>query len=94
MLDEQFQRYLDDVEKAARDCAAAVRRLVNKGPPMYINDAHGLPLPEGETHIAQLWFSVDGSEVSAILKVANSMSVISDSIPNSLVFPLLFRALC
>lgn len=23
-----FQRYLDDVDKAARDCAAAVRRLV------------------------------------------------------------------
>jgi hypothetical protein len=71
MLEEQFQRYLDDVEKAARDCAAAVRRLVNKGPPMYVNDAHGLPLPEGETHIAQLWFSDDGSEVSALLKVAD-----------------------
>ena len=75
MLQEQFQRYLDDVEKAARDCAAAVRRLVNKGPPMYINDAHGLTLPEGETHIAQLWFSDDGSEVSALLKVVSeSMS--------------------
>jgi hypothetical protein len=69
MLDEQYQRYLDDVEKAARDCAAAVRRLVTKGPPMYINDAHGMPLPEGDTHIAQLWFADDDSEISAFLKV-------------------------
>jgi hypothetical protein len=76
MLEEQFQRYLDDVEKAARDCAAAVRRLVNKGPPLYINDAHGLPLPEGETHIAQLWFSDDGSEVSALLKVTDKSIIL------------------
>mmetsp|Transcript_42657 Transcript_42657/g.114187 ORF Transcript_42657/g.114187 Transcript_42657/m.114187 type:complete len:137 (+) Transcript_42657:37-447(+) len=70
MLDEQFQRYLDDVEKATRDCAAAVRRLVNKGPPVYINDAHGLPLEEGETHVSKLWFCDDGTEVSAVLKNA------------------------
>jgi hypothetical protein len=72
MLAEQFQRYLDDVEKAARDCAAAVRRLVNKGPPMYINDAHGLPLPEGDLHVDLLWFSDDDTEVSAFLKVIMS----------------------
>ena len=30
MLQNSFKRYLEDVEKAARDCAAAVRRLVNK----------------------------------------------------------------
>ena len=36
---------------------------------MYINDAHGLPIPEGDTHIEKLWFSDDGSEVSAFLQV-------------------------
>ncbi len=69
MLDQQFQRFLDDVEKAAKDCAAAVRRLVNKGPPMYISDPHGLPIPEGDSHIAKIWFANEDTEVAALLKV-------------------------
>ena len=43
--------------------------MLNFRPPMYINDAHGLPIPEGDTHIEKLWFSDDGSEVSAFLQV-------------------------
>lgn len=30
MLGSQYKKYLDDVEHAASDCAAAVRRLVTK----------------------------------------------------------------
>jgi hypothetical protein len=50
----QFQKYLDDVEKAARDCARAVRRLVEKGPPIWLSDSNALPIPEGDTHIEQV----------------------------------------
>jgi hypothetical protein len=50
----QFQKYLDDVEKAARDCARAVRRLVEKGPPIWLSDQNALPIPEGDTHIEQV----------------------------------------
>mmetsp|Transcript_29043 Transcript_29043/g.67935 ORF Transcript_29043/g.67935 Transcript_29043/m.67935 type:complete len:147 (+) Transcript_29043:197-637(+) len=70
MLNSQFQKYLDDVEKAASDCAAAVRRLVVKGPPTHIFDAHGLPLPEGETHIEKVWFMKGDEERPALLKGA------------------------
>jgi hypothetical protein len=38
MLHGQFATYLANVEKASNDCAAAVRRLVAKGPPLYIED--------------------------------------------------------
>jgi len=70
MIDTQFQKYLDDVEKAARDCAAAVRRLVVKGPPIFLFDAHGLPLPEGDTHISEVWYCNGNSTASAKLKGA------------------------
>ncbi len=42
-------------------------RLMEKGPPIWVSDPHGLALPEGETHIQQLWFSSDGVERSAKL---------------------------
>ena len=42
-------------------------RLMEKGPPVWVSDPHGLALPEGETHIQQLWFSSDGAERSAKL---------------------------
>mmetsp|Transcript_33605 Transcript_33605/g.82630 ORF Transcript_33605/g.82630 Transcript_33605/m.82630 type:complete len:156 (-) Transcript_33605:596-1063(-) len=70
MLQTLFKKYLEDVEKAARDCAAAVRRLVVKGPPIYVFDAHGLPLPEGETHIEKVWFCKGNEEKSAVLQGA------------------------
>ena len=70
LLDTQFAKYLGDVEKAAKDCAAAVRRLVSKGPPVYIEDKNAMPLKEGDTHIAKLWFMSSGEERSAKLKGA------------------------
>ena len=62
-----FDKYMKDVEKASKDCAAAVRRLVSKGPPLYVSDPVALKLPEGDTHVAKLWFMDEDREVSAKL---------------------------
>lgn len=73
LLDSSFQLYLKDVEKAAKDCAAAVRRLVSKGPPVYLSDCNhsdALPLPAGDTHVEQFWFMNGNQLVSAKLKGA------------------------
>jgi hypothetical protein len=70
MLDTQYSKYMHDVEKASRDCAAAVRRLVTKGPPVFLSDPHGLPMPDGDTHIEKVWFCSGTREVSAQLKGA------------------------
>ena len=47
--------------------AALARRLMEKGPPVWVSDQHGLTLPEGDTHVQQLWFMSDGQERSAKL---------------------------
>ncbi|KAJ1485013.1 hypothetical protein T484DRAFT_1795206 [Baffinella frigidus] len=70
MLDTGYDKYMTDVEKASSDCAAAVRRLVVKGPPIYLSDVHALPIVEGQTHISTVWFCKDSREVSAKLKGA------------------------
>jgi len=70
LLDTGFEKYTSDVEKASKDCAAAVRRLVTKGPPEFLEDKTALPLPEGDTHIARVWFQADGKELSARLRAA------------------------
>jgi len=50
------------------DCQAELRRLLDKGPPIYISDPHALALPyNGDTHIEMLWFSSDNVERSAKL---------------------------
>ena len=46
-------------------------RLMEKGPPVWVSDPHGLPLEEGvDTHVDMLWFASDGAERSAKLKDA------------------------
>ena len=54
--DQSFPRYLEDVDKASRDCAAAVRRLVLKGPPIWLDDKHGYPIPDGDSHVSAVWY--------------------------------------
>lgn len=59
LLKTSYEHYLKEVEKAAKDCAAAVRRLVNKGPPQFLSDCNhpdAIPLAEGDTHANQFWF--------------------------------------
>eukprot|EP00968_Pinguiococcus_pyrenoidosus_P001713 scaffold78_cov265-Pinguiococcus_pyrenoidosus.AAC.2 len=59
---------MDRVKKST--CAAEMRRLMEAGPPIYVSDKHGLPLPEGDTHVAMLWYASDGEERSSKLEGA------------------------
>jgi hypothetical protein len=67
LLAEQFHQYVERVKKT--DCQAELKRLLAKGPPIYIEDKHALPLDDsiGDTHVVQLWFARDNQEVSAKL---------------------------
>lgn len=70
LLESSYKMYLGDIEKASKDCAAAVRRLVTKGPPLYLSDLnHGdaIPVPEGDTHVDKFWFMNGNVTVSAKL---------------------------
>ena len=61
---------MKDVDKASKDCAAAVRRIVTKGPPQYLSDCNhpdAMPLPDGDTHVAEFWFMNGDKTVSGRL---------------------------
>jgi hypothetical protein len=66
LLETQFDNYLEKVRK--EDCGKALRRLLEKGPPIYISDEHGFVLDDGEEYVMKLWFASDGKERSAKLK--------------------------
>ena len=51
----QYKDYVERVRKT--DCQAELKRLLSKGPPVYISDPTALPLPPGDTHISRLWFA-------------------------------------
>ena len=62
----QFDDYMANVRKA--DCEADLKRRLAKGPPVWVEDKHGLPLvEEGDTHICRIWLASDGNEYSAKL---------------------------
>ena len=67
LLDDQFESYVERVKKT--DCQAELRRLLEKGPPIYIFDKNGLPLEDDE-YVVKLWFSSDRKERSGKLKGA------------------------
>jgi len=54
----QYTSYIENVQKS--DCIKEFTRLMACGPPVWIADQHGLPLPEdgSGTHIVQLWFMI------------------------------------
>lgn len=68
LLESQFNQFVDRVKKT--DCQAELRRLLEKGPPIYISDKHGLALEDEEEYVVNLWFASDGKERSAKLKDA------------------------
>lgn len=68
LLEEQFHQYVNRVEQT--DCQAELKRLLDKGPPIYLSDDTALPLEEGDTHVSKLWFASDGKERSAKLEGA------------------------
>ncbi|KDO27291.1 hypothetical protein SPRG_07541 [Saprolegnia parasitica CBS 223.65] len=66
LLDAQFPAYMKGVQEP--DCKAELRRLLAKGPPIWLEDKYGFPLPEnGDTHLIALWFLSTGEERSAKL---------------------------
>lgn len=69
----QFGEYISGVRKA--DCEADLKRRLNKGPPIWVEDKHALPIPEADTHICRFWFEEDGKEYSAKLKGCVEVSV-------------------
>jgi hypothetical protein len=69
LLEDQFPTFVRKVKTT--DCQAELRRLLEKGPPIYISDKHALPLPDnGDTHVCKLWFSSDDQERPAMLEGA------------------------
>ena len=66
LITHQFPEYVSGVRKA--DCAADLKRRLAKGPPIYVEDKHAMPIPEDDTHICRIWFAEDGKEYSAKLK--------------------------
>lgn len=59
MLASQFKEYLIKIQELLNQngCWSKV-----------IQDPHGFPLPEGGSHISQLWFMKDNTQISAKLK--------------------------
>eukprot|EP00551_Chaetoceros_affinis_P003130 CAMPEP_0203642234 /NCGR_PEP_ID=MMETSP0088-20131115/7597_1 /ASSEMBLY_ACC=CAM_ASM_001087 /TAXON_ID=426623 /ORGANISM="Chaetoceros affinis, Strain CCMP159" /LENGTH=129 /DNA_ID=CAMNT_0050497981 /DNA_START=85 /DNA_END=474 /DNA_ORIENTATION=- len=68
LLESQFDQYIGRVKKT--DCQAELRRLLEKGPPIYIYDKHGLALDDDDEYVIKLWYASDGEERSAKLKNA------------------------
>ena len=68
LLQDQFQQFIERVKET--DCQAELRRLLQTGPPIYIQDKHAFPLEEGDTHVVKLWFAADRQERSAKLQGA------------------------
>lgn len=65
LICKQFSEYIVGVQKA--DCQADLRRRIGKGPPVWVEDKHALPIPEDDTHICRVWMASDGVEYSAKL---------------------------
>ena len=73
MQKEQFGKYLQtwrDIVEMKEDCGATARTLAERGPPMWLHDAGGFPLPEGQTHVDRLWFMADRGGRSAPVSAA------------------------
>ena len=64
----QYTSYIENVQKS--DCIKEFTRLMACGPPIWITDAHGLPLDGDGTHIVNLWFMNGDKTESAKLKGA------------------------
>ena len=65
LVETKFHYFVERVKTT--DCQAELRRLLAAGPPIWIEDKHAMPLPEGDTHIVKLWYQSDGQERTAKL---------------------------
>ena len=69
----QFVKYLQtwrDIVEMKEDCGATARTLAARGPPMWIEDSSGFPLPHGQSHVDRLWFMGDAGGSSEIVSGA------------------------
>eukprot|EP00965_Chrysotila_dentata_P132066 4365765-Pleurochrysis_carterae.AAC.2 len=67
-VDEDRHAYV--LAAAAPAVQADLKRRLGKGPPIWLEDKHALPLPEGDTHVVRVWFASNGKEYSAKLRGA------------------------
>ena len=73
MRREQFVKYLQtwrDIVEMKEDCGATARTLADRGPPMWIADSSGFPLPHGQSHVDRLWFMGDAGGSSEVVSAA------------------------
>lgn len=56
LLSTQFHQYVKAITTTT--CKAEMRRLLNKGPPINLQDAKALPCPD-DKEVYSLWFSKD-----------------------------------
>lgn len=49
-------------------CSLPPHLQVNKGPPIWLEDKHGYPIPEGDTHVSAVWYMSSGTELPAKLE--------------------------
>jgi hypothetical protein len=64
-ITEKFSEFTAAIAKA--DCKAELRRRLKVGPPAWVWDNDGLPIPDGDTHIDRVWYAEDKKEFSARL---------------------------
>lgn len=62
----QFGDFIRSVRNAT--CEADLKKRLDCGPPIWLEDQHAMPLPFGDTHICRVWMLSDGKEYSAKLK--------------------------
>jgi hypothetical protein len=60
---EQFDEFITAIGKA--DCKAELRRRLANGPPVWVADKDGLPIPDNDTHIDRFWCASTKKEYSA-----------------------------
>ena len=65
LLNTQFNNYIENIQKT--DCKKELKRLLDLGPPIWISDIHGLPIPKGDTNISKLWYMKNNLETTARL---------------------------
>ena len=73
MRSKCFGAYLQkwrDIAALKEDCGAAARKLATAGPPRWLADPQGLPLPDGGTHVDKLWFMSAGAGRAGITSAA------------------------
>jgi hypothetical protein len=56
---------LPSLQVSKADCAAALRRAIAEGPPVWMSDRIALPLPAGDTHIVKFWWQETNEETDA-----------------------------